>query len=186
MCTALFATGQTDAQGAFPPVLVGNPAAPNQIEIYQDYQCPASAFFFKKLTELVESRPNEVAVTFRNFPLAGHLNAWPAARAAEAAAAQGKFVEMSRLIFESQEKWRASGDATAMFADFAASLQLDARSYGVNIEGRTVNFRILQDIERGKSLNVNGTPWMLLNGRPMPSGEAAEVEKFLVGATTTN
>lgn len=184
LSTALFASAQDASQGAYPPLQIGDAAAPNQIEIYNDYQCPASAHFFKLLTGLVGKYPGQVAVTFRNFPLAGHKNAWPAARAVEAAAAQGKFVEMSRLIYESQEKWKGSDDAPAMFADYAASLGLDARSYATNIESAGINFRITQDIDRGRSLNVNGTPWMLLNGRPMPYGEALDVEKFITQTTT--
>lgn len=184
LSAAIFTAGQDASQVAFPPLQIGDPAAPNQIEIYNDHQCPASAHFFKLLTDLVVKYPGRVAVTFRNFPLAGHANAWPAARAVEAAAAQGKFVEMSRLIYESQEKWKASDDVPALFADYAASLGLDSRAYGVNVESAEVNFRITQDIDRGKSLNVNGTPWMLLNGRPMPSGEALEVEKFITQTAT--
>lgn len=184
LSTAVFTAAQDASRGAYPPLLIGDPAAPNQIEIYNDYECPASAHFFKLLTDLIARYPGQVAVTFRSFPLAGHRNAWPAARAVEAAAAQGKFVEMSRLIYESQEKWKASDDASAIFTDYAASLDLDARSYAVNIESAAINFRIAQDIERGRSLNVNGTPWMLLNGRPMPYGEALEVEKFITQTTT--
>jgi protein-disulfide isomerase len=174
-----FVSGQDAKAGAFPPLQIGNLNAPNKIEIYNDFQCPASAYFFKVLTELEAKYPDQVLITFRNFPLNGHANAWAAARAVEAAAAEGKFVEMSRLIFESQEKWKASDDAGAIFADYAAFLKLDPRSYGVNIESAQMNFRITQDIERGRSLNVNGTPWMLLNDHPMPYGDALEIEKFI-------
>ena len=175
---------QDTRPGGYPPLQIGDPGAPNQIEIYNDYQCPASAHFFRLLTEMVDKYPGQVAVTFRSFPLGGHKNAWPAARAVEAAAAQGKFVEMSRLIYESQEKWKASDDAASMFADYAASLKLDTRAYGVNIESAGINFRITQDIERGRSMNVSGTPWMLLNGNPMAYGDALNIEKFITQNTT--
>jgi protein-disulfide isomerase len=184
LLTAAFASAQDAHAGAYPPLVIGDAAAPNQIEIYNDYQCPASAFFFKLLTEMVAKYPGQVAVTFRSFPLAGHKNAWPAARAVEAAAAQGKFVEMSRLIYESQEKWKASDDAVAIFADYAALLKLDARAYGINIESSDINFRITQDIERGRSLNVNGTPWVLLNGYPLAYGDALNIEKLIAPAAS--
>lgn len=45
-------------------------------------------------------------VTVRHMPLNMHVNAVPAALAVEAAAAQGKHVEMADKLFNTQNDWK--------------------------------------------------------------------------------
>lgn len=176
---AATASAQEAKHGAYPPLQMGSPAARHKVEIFSDFQCPAASHFFRLMREVVARHPDDVQVTFRNFPLARHKNAIPAARAVEAAAAQGKWIEMMQLIFDTQDKWTSEEDADAIFAKYAETLGLDMALFDLDRQSAVTADRIARDVERGKSLNVNGTPWVMLNDYPLAYGDALSIEKVI-------
>jgi protein-disulfide isomerase len=95
--------------GAFPAWIKGNPKAKVAIEVFNDYECPACATFQKTLEEIEQKYGDKVQLIYRNFPLKTiHPKAMAAAQAAEAAGKQHKFWEMIKLLYEKQNKWKAS------------------------------------------------------------------------------
>jgi len=72
---------------------------------FSDFQCPACASFTPFVSQIIADYPSDVAVHYRHFPLPMHPSADEAARAAEAAAEQGKFWEMHDILFERQNDW---------------------------------------------------------------------------------
>lgn len=72
---------------------------------FSDFECPACAGFTPFLEQILADYPQDLAVEYRHFPLTMHPTADEAARAAEAAALQGKFWEMHNLLFERQKDW---------------------------------------------------------------------------------
>lgn len=170
------ATAQDFKPGAYPPLQIGSHAAQNRIEIFNDFQCPASAAVFGQYKALARKHPDDVLITFRNFPLRQHKNALFAAKAVEAASMQGKFLEMMTMIYENQEKWKESDVAADVFAGYAKELDVDVEQFTIDLQGQTAIDRINFDIERAKLLGVNGTPWVLLNDYPLAYGDAMNIE----------
>ena len=72
----------------------GPAGAPVQIVEFSDFQCPFCSRVVPTVHQIMEKYGNKVRITWRNYPLPFHQNAEPAAEAAMAAAAQGKFWEM--------------------------------------------------------------------------------------------
>ena len=73
------------------------PEQARPVVVYADFECPFCAALELRLREL------PLRVTFRHFPVrSSHPRAWPAARAAEAAALQGRFWEMHDALFADQ------------------------------------------------------------------------------------
>lgn len=72
---------------------------------YSDFECPACGTMSAPMKELVEANPETVAYIYKHFPLPMHQHALSAAKAAEAAAKQGKFWEMHDLLFEERREW---------------------------------------------------------------------------------
>ena len=108
-----------------------SPAKKTVLVEYADHQCPGCKSFHTILQSL-EKVPNigkKITLVFRHFPLSMHKNAVPAARAAEAAGNQGKFWEMSDLLFKNQESWGALGNPTDYFVKLAQQLKLDAGKF---------------------------------------------------------
>jgi protein-disulfide isomerase len=70
---------------------------------YGDFQCPACSSFFQIVEQVRATYGDQIKFTFRNFPLVSiHKNAMASHRAAEAAAAQGKFFEMYEMLYQDQ------------------------------------------------------------------------------------
>jgi len=75
------AAAQDFKPGAYPPLQIGSQAAQNRIEIFNDLQCPASAASFGQYKAFAQKHPDDILITFRNFPLRQHKNALFAAKA---------------------------------------------------------------------------------------------------------
>ena len=73
----------------------GNASSSVVVMEYSDFECPACRTYYPVMRELTAEFGDRVAFVYRHFPLTGiHPNAEFAARAAQAAAKQGKFWEM--------------------------------------------------------------------------------------------
>src|SRR5437899_7689303 len=71
---------------------------------YGDFECPYCRAAEPIVAGLIEALGDQLAVTFRNFPLKQvHPHAQHAAEVAEASSAQGKFWEMHDKLFASQD-----------------------------------------------------------------------------------
>jgi len=144
----------------------GNLNADLVIVEYGDYQCPYCGAAYPVLKELMDQFGSQVKFVFRNFPLSQlHQYARPAARAAEAAASQGKFWEMHDLIFENQQQL----DESFLLA-LAEKLNLDMEKFNAELENPTVSDKIDADFESGMRSGVNGTPSFFVNGNKFDGG----------------
>jgi protein-disulfide isomerase len=138
----------------------GSPAGRLLIE-YGDYECPYSRQAFHAI-ELVEQQlGGNLRFAFRHFPLTGiHPHALAAARAAEAAAVQGRFWDMHELLFHRQ-KALVDGDLRR----YAVQLGLDVEDFDRDRTSTAVLERIQRDVDSGlASGQVLGTPTLFIDG----------------------
>jgi protein-disulfide isomerase len=172
---ALFATSKpaaepvvTDLQSVLKDTdhQTGNKDAKVTIVEFGDYQCPACAFAHGPLKQIAEEYQDDAKLNFifKNYPLPMHRNAIPAAQAAEAAALQNKFWEMHNVLFERQEQWAESPDATNTFKEYAKELGLDLTKFDADYKSDDVRARINTDSEDGQKLGVDRTPTIYING----------------------
>ncbi|MDP3974420.1 MAG: thioredoxin domain-containing protein [bacterium] len=139
---------------------------------YSDYQCPNCKLwsdFFKQ--QDLSNNPNfekikeKITFVYRHFPLDSiHKNALSSAYAAEAAGLQGKFFEMSDLIFEKQEEWAELKDPTNFFIGLAKSLKLNEEKFKTDMESSEIKKKVQEDKESGVQASVNSTASFYLNG----------------------
>jgi protein-disulfide isomerase len=165
--------------------------APVVLEEFSDFECPACGYFFKYAKRLEADRGGRVRFIFRNNPLQIHRFASIAARAAEAAGFQGKFWEMHDALFEHQQEWSKKDvtDPRPLFTGYAQRLGLDVERFNADMNGEAVAARIVEDMRRARSLGVNSTPTVYLNGRLLTGEQTmdeatlrAEVESALKAA----
>ncbi len=168
------------APGAQPPhTKGGGPNAAVVIEEFADYQCPPCGNMHPVVQKIVDDYGDRVRVVFRNYPLQKlHKNAFTAARAAEAAALQGKFWQMNDMIFKNQKEWEGSPEPRHIFHNYASRIGLDVEKFKADMDNQAVTSRVIADAERGGSLGVGGTPTMFINGREL-TGEQSTSEKLL-------
>jgi protein-disulfide isomerase len=77
----------------------GSPNAAITILEFGDYECPFCARFASMSEKILAAFPTQVRLVYRHWPLRNHRFAYPAARAAECAAEQGKFWELHDLLY---------------------------------------------------------------------------------------
>lgn len=136
-----------------------------QVVEFGDFQCPACGQVYPDVKKLKEEFEGDITFVFRNFPLPGHANAQPAAQAAEAAGAQGKFWEMHDKLFETQAQWSSLADPTSIFAQYAEELELDKDAFVEDMRQKAHEDRISQDQTDGYAVGVSGTPTFFINGK---------------------
>jgi protein-disulfide isomerase len=141
--------------------------APLVIE-YADYECPFCAALHGRL-----SARHEVRLVFRHFPVrSSHPRAWPAAGAAEAAAAQGRFWEMHDSLLADQARLE-----DPHLWERARTLGLDLERFDADRRSDEVGERIKRDFRGGVRAGVVTTPtlFVILEGR----AEQVEAEMLM-------
>ena len=137
------------------------------LDEYGDYQCPPCGALYPELKTLEKDYGDQVRFVFHQFPLQIHKHAELAAHAAEAAGLQNHFWEMHDMLYQNQLSWSVADDARPVFIQYARMLGLDVDRFTRDIDSPEVKARVDADIERGKSLGVQGTPTVFINGRQL-------------------
>lgn len=155
----------------------GNEDSPVTITEFVDYQCEACFAYYPQMSQIKEMYEDQVLFQIRNFPItSGHQFAFQAARAAEAAAVQGKFWEMHDKIFEGQKTWERAQNPASYFDQYAEEIGLDMEQYQTDRDSEFVASIISKDLDDVQELGGSGTPTFAINGvkveNPGPSVEA--------------
>jgi len=108
---------------------------------------------------VVELYPEDVKVVFKNFPLRNHAQAMPAARAALAAHAQGKFWSYHDQLFANAKQL-----GPELYEKIATDLKLDLEKFNRERNGRPSFEQVAADFRLGQSAGVRGTPALYVNG----------------------
>ncbi|MFH1146056.1 MAG: thioredoxin domain-containing protein [bacterium] len=131
---------------------------------FVDYACVACAKASDILRELLEAYTGKLRVGFAHFPLPQHPNAKRAAVVAEAAGRQGKFWEMSQLLFANQADW-SYGEQKELFLKYAGELKLDIKRFARDLDDPSL-LKIVEDNHAmGERAGVFGTPTLVANGK---------------------
>lgn len=139
----------------------GAPMAKVTIVEFSDFQCPHCGAAHPELTRLLREFDGQVKLVYKYFPLSGHSRALPAARAAEAARAQGKFWEMQDMLFENQRELEDSD-----IRKYASTLGLDMERFERDWSDESNLQRIEADRQLGQRLGIEATPSFFIDGRP--------------------
>ena len=127
---------------------------------YGDYECPYCRAAHPVIDEVLAQFRRNLQFVFRHFPLTTvHPLAEPAAEAAEAAGAQGKFWAMHDLLFSGQE--RLGGPD--LLSD-AKMLGLDVSRFAADLTANAHAAKVREDFISGVRSGVNGTPSFFING----------------------
>jgi protein-disulfide isomerase len=139
---------------------------------FADFQCPFCRQAEKTVSTILEKHPNDVRVVFRQLPLASvHPNATIAAKVSVCADHQGKFWPMHDAMY---------GDQTALsepaLIETAKRLGLDSDALSACIKDPATTTSIETDLRAADELNIQSTPYFLVNGRPIKG--SVSVEQF--------
>jgi protein-disulfide isomerase len=149
----------------------GPAKAPVTIVEFTDYQCPYCHRAQAVIDEVFQRYPGKVRLVHLDFPLDGHPEAVPAARAARCAGEQGKFWEYHRGLMSQPGRLDTAG-----LRSRAATLGLREDAFASCLASDRYDAAIEAELRHGSDLGVTGTPAYFVNGR-MLSG-ARPIESF--------
>lgn len=138
---------------------------------YSDYQCPACAYFHPMVKKLKEQFGDQINLELKYYPLNSHPFAALAARAAESAKNQGKFLEMHNKLFENQNQWSKSGNPTPIFVNYARDIGLDVEQFKEDLNSGETQRAVMEQKQTGMNMGVNSTPTFIIEGQqlnPLP------------------
>jgi protein-disulfide isomerase len=146
--------------------VLGPADAPVTLVEYGDFQCPhcrAAHFYLKNVAATMG---DDMRFVFRHMPLTQvHPMAQPAAEAAEAAGAQGKFWPMHDLIYENQDLL-----SPALLTRLGQRLGLDMQRFTDDVASHRFLPKVKEDFMSAVRSGAAGTPSFFINGEPYEAG----------------
>lgn len=163
----------------------GKPGAPVVIVEFSDFECPYCGRAAHFLKPALADYQEDIAFYFANYPLDQscnpnikhkmHEHACNAAKAVVCAGQQGKFWALHDILFEHQQELEMKN-----LKKFAGEAGLDGSQIASCIKDPATNKIVLQDIALGKTLGVEGTPTIFVNGRKLEGWSHPEILKGVI------
>ena len=153
------------------------PAAPVEVVLFSDFQCPFCQQFSQPFRQLQTKGIDGVQakIEFKNFPLIIHPNAQLAHEAAMAAREQGKFWEMHDLLFANQAAVKRED-----LLNYAKKLGINVARFTRDLDSDRIKNLIRADVVEGEKLGVNATPTFLINGKPYAGARSFDQLRELI------
>jgi protein-disulfide isomerase len=159
---------------------LGPANAPITIVAFTDYQCPYCHRAQNTLDQILTQYAGKIRLVHRDFPLEGHAQAFPAARAAWCAGEQGKFWEYYKSLMS------VKGDmAEADLLGRAEGLKLDSAAFKTCAASDRHDAAIRDGADVGARLGVTGTPGYFINGRMLTGAQPIEQFQQVIDAELT-
>src|SRR3569623_1028714 len=134
--------------------------APLQVIVFSDFQCPFCKRVEPTLAQMEKEYQGKVRMVWKTYPLPFHQIAEPAAEAAMAADAQGKFWAMHDKLFENNTALdRPSLDK------YAQDLGLNMSKIKADLVSGKYKSTIQETTKEGTTVGVTGTPAVFIFGR---------------------
>ena len=147
---------------------------------FSDFECPHCREFSQILRSIEPQYP-QIRVVFKDFPLT-QIHPWAetAAIAARCAYIQkpDAFWTFQAQIFDNQDLI-STENAWDKLTSFAAQDGLDADSFKTCMSSREAKEAVEANHREGEALNINSTPTVFVNGRPLVGGDKATLDQYI-------
>jgi protein-disulfide isomerase len=123
---------------------------------------------------VLERFPKQVKLVHKNFWLQSHRFALQAAKAALAAAEQGKFWEFHEKLFEN---YRTLNDEK--INEIAGGLGLNMEKLARDMSSPNLQNLLSRDYNDGRRIGIRGIPTVLINGKMAERYGVADLEEMI-------
>lgn len=147
---------------------------------FADFECPHCGEIHTIMKSVERDYP-QLRLVFKDFPLS-QIHPW-----AETAAIGGRcafqqspqaFWKMYDLIFDNQDTITPD-NVFDQLTTFAGQIGLDTDSFRVCMTSPAAKQAVDANHEDGVALNVDSTPTLFINGRPLPGGDLDTIEQYI-------
>lgn len=118
---------------------------------------------------MLKEFPGKVRLVFKDFPLASHERARPAAEAARCAGALGKFWPYHDRLFTNQPRF-----ARDELVQYAIEVGLERAPFTRCLDERRFSAAVDADAAEGRAAGVRGTPTFFINGEKLVGAHPVE------------
>lgn len=139
---------------------IGSLNAPVTLTVFSDYQCPHCLVLEEVLQDVLKKYRGKIRLIVKNNPLDIDDSSALGAKAALAAAMQGKFEQFHEVLFKNSE----SIDVVSL-SGIANQLNMDMNKFKRDMHSPLVDQIIQRDIANAKQIGVTGTPALFINGK---------------------
>lgn len=150
---------------------LGDPDAPVHIDVWEDFQCPACAYYSLNVEPQIIQAYVETGQAFYTYHFFAFLDggrpngeSHQAANAALCAAEQGKFWEYHDVLMANWNGENQGAFRNARLFDFARFLGLEENDFSTCLRAQRYAETIRADYELGLQWGVMGTPSLFVNG----------------------
>src|SRR3989344_960392 len=143
-------------------IAIGKADAPVTIVEFSDFQCPFCRTLHPIVEQALEQFNEDVHYIYKNFPLAEHPKAQPAALAAECAGEQARFFDYANILFSRQDDWTKQSERER-FLSYARELKLNADQFTQCLDGKKYQDRIDKQSAEAEQYGFLGTPALFIN-----------------------
>ena len=163
----------------------GNPKAPYTLVEFGDYQCESCAFGELSVKSLMKKHKDKLNQVFHHVTITpSHQWSPILARAAEAAALQGKYWPYHEELFINQARFKNAQEdrVNQILMDIAKRLKLDLIKFQVDLTKPEMGKRVDQMEALSRELKVDQTPTYYLvkpSGEVMIIGATSELEAYM-------
>jgi protein-disulfide isomerase len=153
---------------------MGNPDAPVQMDVWEDFQCSGCMSYTKNLEpQILQTyvETGKVFYTFHFYPFidGGQGESHDVANAAMCAAEQGRFWDYHAITFANWIGENVGSFTRQRLIAFAQSIDLDMTAFNQCFQENTYSAQIKQDVEEGSKLGIPPTPGIFVNGKMVVS-----------------
>ncbi len=159
----------------------GAPGAPVVVVAFSDYQCPYCREEAKALRDnMTKTFPTQVRVYFKDYPLPIHDWAKISSIAGRCIFRQNPvaFWDYHDWIFDKQSEITAA-NFNEKLSGFIKGKEIDPMQLARCVEKRETEAEVDKSMAEGKSLGVNSTPTMFVNGRKLGNTPWPQLKRII-------
>ncbi len=144
--------------------------APIKIVEFSDFGCGYCRKFHQETYDSLYAEyvaTGKVLWKYVPFVIGMFPNGDGAGLAGECGAEQGRFFQMSAVLFEKQPEWKGSANAGPLFQAYAESVGLDAEQFASCMAEQRPQRKLRTAYRAAQALGIQGTPTFFINGYPI-------------------
>lgn len=151
----------------------GDPDSDYRLVTFSDFGCIHCARFHSVVEDFIEEYGDIISFEKRHYPINNNFHSRLAAVASVAAGKQGKFWEMTNLIYYNTDRWRTENPEQGFYG-MAEFLELDMEQFQRDLYDEDITYNVVRAHLAAREFGINSTPTIYLNGEQIRAPQSPD------------